>query len=209
MKKSLYTFTLFLFSFISPLMSIEPWLMNSPNEEEQRISDILNKVIDKNFYQTVQKDYGLNHFITVGTVGSSLLTTKKLHKVKVIFYGMHRMSIENARLFQLQIADSLLSIINSAQAIRPYMYKYPFDSNDLSLQMWFIGQDGYLRKKNWIGNSFLDNGEIFYSTVKFTGLLKKDGRKEEDLVLIKKESYKEALKTSQINAHPPKDKPPK
>jgi hypothetical protein len=156
---------------------------SSPIEtEENRLIRELQKSYATRMYEQANLQCTM-----IGTGG-----TKGLDELSFHFHSplkIEQQKLYEARTIALSCSETLLNMINSNQSLRPYLVKHPFDHKNIRIIVFFITD------KN---NSF-ENRPLWAVSVNKRGLAYQvDGDKEYELVDVKTETYREAIRLAKL-----------
>lgn len=110
-----------------------------------------NKIIKKVLSEV--KPFGI-YPLGIGGGGCSEINLVSIH-----LECRKKLSIENARNLYFTILFRIIDAYNSNNQIRPYLHNFPFDRNNLELNICFEGYDG---SEGDVASMMIANDYVFY-----------------------------------------------
>lgn len=140
--------------------------------------NIADKITDKTADE-LKKSESLR---LIGT-GGQMMDNIKL--MRMIFQLRKELDIDGARVLLLKAAHLYLTNINQNHEIRPYLVQAPFTIKNIEISVFFCRADGSTSPTQKLISASIIDGILSY---------KKDHPTDRfDLIIVKKESYNEAL----------------
>jgi hypothetical protein len=136
------------------------------------------KEIMSPFIQKCEKEYKL------GCIGTGGRFAKNVAEISIKFIAYRKGTIEEARVPQVIMTETLLAQVNSHENIRPFLNSYPFDVKDIEISISFRKNDD---------SRYSDGSVVYVSHIKNRLFYRSEDPKTKELIPIFDESYQEAL----------------
>lgn len=131
------------------------------------------------FIQNCEKEYKLD---CIGTGGRF---AKNVGGINIDFIACRKGTIEEARILEVKMIETLLAKVNSCNKIRPFLAEYPFMAEELNITVAFRKANNSRYSDGSVVYAFLGRGNLIYCA---------EDPKTGQLIDIMKEPYEEALK---------------
>ncbi|CDZ80232.1 hypothetical protein BN1013_00739 [Candidatus Rubidus massiliensis] len=158
------------------------WFKDSRSIEEKNFDRVMKEGISY-----IEKKYKLETMGIGGGIPKGLV-----ENFNISFQHKGILDIDELRALILNIAKDFLAIVNSDEKIRPFLAKYPFTDEGLSLRIFVHDKNGYELEHPFFSISCLCGSEIRYETLK-----KLSSSPYPKTITRKTESYNEAVKILQ------------
>ena len=155
----------------------------TPAREDDRL---INQIISK--HAAIQKKRGLSLCATGGCNKEG-----KTQGPSIDYVCKEPMNIPQARKLFVELSEEMIALMNSCEAIQPYMYHSPFIFKDLKMGILFFQAPSTYRDYPYVGlvSTLPDHQKVYYSFHKYDPSIGQDGfvRKYDH-----EETYEEALR---------------
>ncbi len=114
------------------------------------------KEITEPFIAECKKKYDLE---CIGTGGRF---TYNIAQINLHFLAYRKGSIEEARILEVKMIENLLNKINSDDKIKPFLFEYPFKTNNLDISISYQKKDDSNYTDGSVALVFLGKNKLFY-----------------------------------------------
>lgn len=144
----------------------------------------------ESFAREVRSKWGINCVESGGDMVDGI------KEFAFLFSKNKRTSVEDARKLEVGINNLLLSKINANEKLRPHLIKYPFSVDQTKIKLIFQKSDTENFRDGSLYSVLQENNKLQYH---IHDTLKEDAPTLLDPILIKEETYDEALKALNKN----------
>jgi hypothetical protein len=149
---------------------------------------------DKRLLRQLQKDYVSYIQENTNLVCTSIGSTGLDPIEGFLFYfrcpeRVEQREIHKARKIALNCSEALLSMINSNEALKPYLVQHPFNNKNIELSIIFSHNKNPASQETPLLGVSIDDLGITYMV---------KGSKEYELVDVKTETYREAIRLAKL-----------
>jgi hypothetical protein len=162
------------------VMSIVTLLFGCSFPKEKISPDV--KLAREITVHTAKKLKEQKHLYLIGTGGQMM---DDIEMLMMGFYFYDVVDIENARQLLVYSVEQYLSAINTNEEIRPYLYNYPFRTENVEIVIYFRNPNGSNVPSDKITIAAAKRGKIIYYI---------DCPEKYNLKTLYEETYEEALK---------------
>jgi len=141
------------------------------------------------FAAEMKEKYGLR------CCGSGGSMPYNVEKISVIFTILKKVTLEEARIIEVNAVEKLIDLVNGYEKIRPYLAEYPFNSSRIKISISFNDKSGLHHTDGNITYVSLIKNKIFFDRAEKTTSKTLYGKTYDDfnLITLLEESYEEAL----------------
>lgn len=115
----------------------------------------VNEIVSEIASQAYQ-EFGLH------CIGDGGRMPRDVEAIEVDFIMHRRATVDEARLFEIRLAERLLALINSHEKLRPYLREYPFTHSRVSVNIGFAKENNDHICDGFVTHMFMVKGKIFY-----------------------------------------------
>jgi len=101
-------------------------------------------------------------------VGDGGCLAKNVENIDIMFEARYRATIDDARKIAVKGVQKLIGLINSHEKIRPFLNRYPFTEQDVSLSISFCDSTEWWYTDESVAHMLAAIGKIFYKKAEWT-----------------------------------------